>query len=524
MNTRDGAGPVSLVLPEAAVSILDDIRDLVRTGRAREALARVPEIDAFECDNPGLVRIVKGILLADIAEDLGDAASARQATLLLRTVKPERLPETERPKHLYNLGRSHGVCYELKKIPAGVNRALDGDFGEAKRWYRAATGHASASPESKAPLYTNYGILLRTVGRHVEEIEAYDEALKAVPDFAMALWHKAKGLGWYSRLVERPTKRSALVEAWDLIKRSLDAGLEPGHQAKARKELAELERILKEPMAPAHKHTEHVAHSDIEASYIKFCVENRLYLHPCPVHAHEAYQDPLSVRFPTSVKGEFLELRSDSLALIKQEYIAARFLLFCYGFKQPDLSFVDRGTYLPSVQQGDGQIYLQLLILSFRAAYAILDKIAFFLNRFCKLGEGEDRVYFREELFVAHGVLKPELARYDGPQLAALFDLAREFSKGQPLYPLRDLRRKLEHRCVTVRRAQNSVKENGSSASEDGRTYDIPTGGLTDNGLYESTVRLLRAVRAAVFYLFYFVRKSDEPKLAEGTAPARQRA
>jgi hypothetical protein len=68
------------------------------------------------------------------------------------------------------------------------------------------------------------------------------------------------------------------------------------------------------------------------------------------------------------------------------------------------------------------------------------------------------------------------------------------------------------------------VKENGSSASEDGRTYDIPTGGLTDNGLYESTVRLLRAVRAAVFYLFYFVRKSDEPKLAEGTAPARQRA
>jgi hypothetical protein len=305
------------------------------------------------------------------------------------------------------------------------------------------------------------------------------------------------------------------LEAWQLLKKALEGGLDPGHQAKAREELAELERILKEPKAPAHKHTEHVAHSDIEASYIKFCVENRLYLHPCPIHVHEAYQDPLSVRFPTSTKDEFSELRSDDLALIKQEYIAARFLLFSYRLQQPDLSFVDRGTYLPSLREGSGQIYIQLLIVSFRAAFAILDKIAFFLNKFCRLGEEENRVYFREELFVADAALRPELARYDGLQLAALFDLAREFSKNQPLYPLRDLRHKLEHRCVTVRRAQNSVKENAPSASEDGRAHDIPTGGLTDNDLYESTLRLLRAVRAAVFYLFYLVRKSDEPPRAE---------
>jgi hypothetical protein len=261
------------------------------------------------------------------------------------------------------------------------------------------------------------------------------------------------------------------LEAWQLLKKALEGGLDPGHQAKAREELAELERILKEPKAPAHKHTEHVAHSDIEASYIKFCVENRLYLHPCPIHVHEAYQDPLSVRFPTSTKDEFSELRSDDLALIKQEYIAARFLLFSYRLQQPDLSFVDRGTYLPSLREGSGQIYIQLLILSFRAAFAILDKIAFFLNKFCKLGEKEDRIYFREELFLADAVLRREFAKYDGPQLAALFDLAREFSKDQPLYPLRDLRRKLEHRCMTVRRVENSAKENSASAREDRLTY-----------------------------------------------------
>jgi hypothetical protein len=512
MNTRDSEGPLSLVLPKAAEPILTAIRDLVRMGRAGEALARVPEIDAFESDNPAMVRILKGTLLADIADDLADAECASQALLLLKSVDPERLPETARPKHLYNLGKSHDVCYELKKIPASVSRSLDVDFGEAKRCYRAAMALGSPSPESRAALYTNYGILLRTVGRHVEEIEAYDEALKAVPDFAMALWHKAKGLGWYSMLVERPTKRSALLEAWHLIKRSLDAGLEPGRQTKARKELAELERILKEPKAPAYKHTQHIAHSDTEANYIKFCVDNRLYLHPCPVHIHEAYQDPLSVRFPTSTKEEFLELRSDALALIKQEYIAARFLLFSYRLHQPDLSFVDRGTYLPSLREGSGQIYIQLLILSFRAAFAILDKIAFFLNKFCRLGEKEDRIYFREDLFLAGAVLRREFAKYDGPQLAALFDLACEFSRDQPLYTLRDLRRKLEHRCLTVRRVQNSVKENRASASEDALARAKAADEPTDNELYENAVCLLRAVRAAVFYLFYFVRKSLEPR------------
>jgi tetratricopeptide (TPR) repeat protein len=502
---------VSLVLPKAAKPIVAGIQDLITAGRAGEALARVSEIDAFECDNPAMVRILKGMLLADIAEDLGDGALAMQAVLLQETLEPARLPKTARALHLYNLGKSHHVCYDLRKVPAGVKRSLDGDFGEAKRCYRAAVALGSPSPESKAALYTNYGSLLRTVGRHVEEIEAYDEALKAMPDFAMALWHKGKGLCWYAKLVERPTKRSAQAEAWYLIKRSLEVGLEPGRQAKAEKELAELGRILGQPKSPAEKHTEHIADSDVEATYIKFCVENRLYLHPCPVHAHGAYQDPLSVRFPTSVKGEFLELRSDTLALIKQEYIAARFLLFCYRSKQPDLSLVDRGTYLPSVQQGKGQIYVQLLILSFRAAYAILDKIAFFVNKYCRLGEEENRVYFREELFLADAALRAELVRYDGPQLAALFDLAREFSKDQPLYPLKDLRHKLEHRCVTVRRAQNSAEGEDWNHGEDGRARTMPPHGLTDSDLYGSTLRLLRAVRAAVFYLFHFVRAWEEP-------------
>jgi tetratricopeptide (TPR) repeat protein len=515
MSGKSGTVHVSSALPGAAKAAIAKIRDLTGAGRAADALPCLAELDAFRNYNPRMVDLAKGTLLADIAGDLEDLECASRAVLLMKGVDVQSLPQAAKAKYWYNLGNAYGALYNAKHIRAGVQRALDGAFKLAKRCYLEAMKLPASPREFKAPLYTNYGIKLRTVGRCVEEIEAYDEALKAVPGFAMALWHKAKGLCWYSNLVDRPYKRSARQEARRLLKRSLTAGLEPGRRAKAEKDLAELDRILGRPKTPAHKHAVHTAHSAIESKYIKFCVQNRLYLHPCPVPSHQAYLDPLSVSFPTSVKGEFLEFRSEPLALIKQEYVAARFLLFCYRLEQPDLSFIDRGTYLPSVEKGDGQIYLQLLVLSFRAAYAILDKIAFFLNKFCRLGEEEDRVWFRGELFVVDGVLRPELARYDGPQLAALFDLASEFSKDQPLYPLRDLRRKLEHRCMTVRRAQNSGRRDDASAIEDGRTLGIPADGLTDNDLYEDTVRLLRAVRAAVFYLFHFVRKSVEPPRGE---------
>jgi len=87
------------VLPKAAKPIVAGIQDLITTGRAGEALARVSEIDAFERDNPAMVRILKGMLLADIAEDLGDGALARQAVLLQETLESARLPKTARALH-----------------------------------------------------------------------------------------------------------------------------------------------------------------------------------------------------------------------------------------------------------------------------------------------------------------------------------------------------------------------------------------------------------------------------------------
>jgi hypothetical protein len=369
------------------------------------------------------------------------------------------------------------------------------------------------STESTSLLYTNYGILLRDVGRHVEEIEAYDDALRATPNFGMALWNKATGLRWYSKLVDPPTERSALVEARHLLKLTLKAGLGAARQAKVKEELAKLDHVLGQPKAAAHRHTHHVAHSAIEKKYIKFCVANRLYLHPCPVTAHEAYRDPLSVRIPTPEPNEYLELRSNALALIKQEYIAARFLLFAYRCHAPDLSFVDSGTFLPSVEHRKGQIYAQFLIFSFRAAYSVLDKIGHFLNDFCRLGDKSDSVRFQEDLFLKKGSLREGLRKFDGTELSALFDLAREFSKEHPLFSLRNLRNKLEHRCVALG-GQPTEREGKTTIEGDAHSRTVVYD-LNEDDLYEDSLRLFKAVRAAIFYLFYFTRTSIQKRIKE---------
>jgi tetratricopeptide (TPR) repeat protein len=334
---------MSETLSPAAKEAIREIYQLIRAGNMSDALSRLGLFEYLCRGEPGILNENEGAILIDIGKTSGSTDSVRRGISLLTATNVADLTGRAKSAHWYNLGNGYAEIYYAKKMTARTHRALDADFRLARECYRRAIAVPAFSAETKARLFTNYGILLRTVGRHVEEIEAYDTALDAVPGFAMALWHKSRALRIYSRLVERPTKGSALLEAWNLLKKCVESGLEPVYQAKAEKELAELDRVLTQPEAHAHRHTAHVANSDIEAKYIKFCVDNRLYLHPCPVDVHEAYQDPLSVRFPTSVKDEFFELRSDELALIKREYAAARFLLFILPISRTRL--VIRGSW-----------------------------------------------------------------------------------------------------------------------------------------------------------------------------------
>lgn len=510
MSTAEGNLPNSLALPLAAKAVVDKIRHLIFTNRAAQALPLVYELDKYAQARPTAVALAQGVCLADIAEETDDAECARRAVSTMERVNASSLPEAAKCQHWYNLGNAHSTSFRIKRIAPGIRRALDSNLIEAKAAYqRSIARSADVGRESRARLHTNYGHLLRRLGRYVEAIESFDQALTQVPDFGMALWGKGTCMSWYSTLVQPPYKRTALVEAWKLWTLSIEKGVEPGKDAKVRDELHRLEKALHGPPDLTHAHAEHRADSEIEARYIRFCVENRLYLHPCPLESHEAYLDPLAVRFSIPGTDQAFELISENLSELKREYASARFLLFAYKENWPDLRFVDRGLFLPSLDAREGSMHQQLLNLAFRSAYSILDKIAYHLNNYCRLRIKPERISFNDRLFLERGALRAGLSGYDGLQLAALYDLSRELSLGEALCKLRNLRNKLEHRLGVLSCAEPPEKAEQIRAIADRTSSERSS--VTESELYSETFQLIRAVRAAIFYLFWFVQKTAAP-------------
>jgi tetratricopeptide (TPR) repeat protein len=483
---------MSLRLPRSAKPVVSTILKLMRDGRAAEAASELANLDRFEADNPMPFKLLKGQLQIDLGAEMGDVRVVAAGLGLAASVSPEHLPAEAVCSYWYNLGNGHSALLSLKKLPPGIRRAQEESFRQAKRAYRTAMASPTTDQETAARLYTNYGNLISSVGRHVEAIGAYDNALEHKPEHAMATLNKGTALCEYSNLVGPPTKRSVLIEAQKLLTQSVGFGLDATPSKTARRYLTKLEQIIGPPKAPSgHKKNDEHSWSEIESEHVAFCLGNRLYLHPCPLTSHRSWMDPLAVAFPTENKREQFELVSDELAVLKQEYVAARFLLFTYRTQMPDLRFVNEGTFLPRMDRKSGDIYAQLLVLSFRTSYSILDKIAYFMNHYCAVGLKEREVYFREELFLQKKSIRPQIARYDGDQMAAIYDLCAEFSWGSDLSGLKKMRHHLEHRCVAI----DSL--GGTS--------------LESESLYQDALKLLQIVRAAIFYLYFFVRRNERP-------------
>lgn len=57
----------------------------------------------------------------------------------------------------------------------------------------------------------------------------------------------------------------------------------------------------------------------------------------------------------------------------------------------------------------------------------------------------------------------------------------------------------------------SSLTEQPVEGAREMLTAGVAAEGLTDIELYANALQLVKVVRAAVFYLFYFIRRSAEP-------------
>ncbi|GLR89776.1 LA2681 family HEPN domain-containing protein [Bradyrhizobium iriomotense] len=379
-----------------------------------------------------------------------------------------------------------------------------------------APGFEKLSALRRCQILTNLGNQLNTLGRCVEAVAVWTRALSIDPKFGMARGNRGSGLTRYaSSLYDNGHRGLFLFRAHE----DLHAALSP----KARYVGPEGEGAIKffagvkKRIEPAI-HLDHaksikweghrIGRSASERQYRRWTLHQGLFLNPLnDLGPHSiAAIDLLSLPSFTSNLGEPPSLIA-FFDQMKQEFVSGRWLLF-EGLHSDAVHFSDRDVVLyNTLDYPSYSLAVEKVKAAFRIVYSVLDKVAFFLNDYAKLGIPAHRVYFRtiwyEKSDPARSV-RPEFLQSKNLPFRALYWLAKDLfdpalkdtmePDAKELYTIRN---HLEHSYLRVH--EILIRKQPSAAPDpwtDRLAYSV-----SRSELNAKTIQLYRMARAALIYL-----------------------
>lgn len=341
---------------------------------------------------------------------------------------------------------------------------------------RAVThpGFAGLHAVRRCQILTNRANQLSTIGRFIDAIECWDEALGIMPDFALALANRGHGLGHYGSMLANG-RQSAIchLHAHDALAAAIapQSFFDSTYPSEVREQIQaavlkyttmldlEATRSAQDLDGPS------LGRSGAERDYRNWCLRNRLFLNPINdlgSHAAAASDDvvlpPISERLgdrpgrftPPPIVGFFNQL--------KQEFASARFMLH-EGLNSTTDHFSDRGVRLfDTLDFPQHSLSSERVRTAFRVGYSLLDKVAFFIDHFWQLRKDTKQISFRN-VWMVEG--KPRLldrfcACPNWP-LRGLYWISKELFDEQlkqttssDARELHDIRNALEHRYIQV--------------------------------------------------------------------------
>ena len=356
----------------------------------------------------------------------------------------------------------------------------------------------------RCQILTNLGNSLNAVGRPIEAIEMWDEALKITPIFAMARGSRGKGLLYYSGALYDVGHRGIfLMQAkkdylkaispqslWDSV---YPSEVHEEFQQKANEIEEYLQRHFDESKFEPYNWP--LGTTENEQRYRKWRLEHRLFLNPLndlkawPIAAHDIFHLPSHV-CRIDERPRFVQLY-DSL---KQEYVAACLLLY-EGIQAKSEHYADKGNLVFDHRDGSiGGARIEKQKMAFRSAYSILDKVAMFLNEYYNLGKDSRRLNFRTVWHDGRKIssrIPQKNWRLRGLHALSIDLFDNEFKETALPHSelINDVRNAAEHRFLQV--------------YEDGTVLDSDhiTSRVTSSELYRMALRMLKIARAALIYL-----------------------
>ena len=421
----------------------------------------------------------------------------------------------------YNLANGYSSLFSIDVSRNNVRVILPFDYlNKAKKYYLEAIKHIDENVDSSlvTQIYVNYGNCLDSIGRHIEAIEAYENALNITPDYPMAIGNKGMCL---VRLASNSGEYNFQIYnvAYQLIQKAINSELND----KAAKQHFQLESdyILKKIGKSnlirnnliGEKHEQRHETHNFKDYYSNFCLKNRLFLnsHGFYCKCDDGIGDPLAIlKLILPVTDEVKpHILSSYLNQLKQEYVAARYLFVESQYKNEDLKAIDAKVIIvDTLDYSLNNIYLELLKSSFRIVYGVLDKIALFLNEYLELGNSVSKVGYKNiwysKLDYNKGISN-KLSGVKNYALLALYDIRRDLIYKDDDPSLSDIRNSLEHRFIKIVLKNFNRNKIVAEYQDDILFFD-------EEILVERTLELFKLVRSAIIYLVNVVYLEENKK------------
>lgn len=472
--------------------------------------------------------------LIDMAADSARPDSTDRAFEFLDQLAARPLrPDSQATLHYFRANAWHNRAAEQGTLQtwAWEQPALQEEILELRRAVRHA-GFGDLPRIRQWQIRTNLGSKLSIVGRTIEAIEQWDGVLAEEPRFGKAAGNRGQAFLNYARGIEDTGHVGALLTE---AHASLSRAIAPGTMHEADMErvvalyqsgIADIESYLAVEEARAVISREFpLGASPEEVDYRQWCLRERLFLNPLndmgalSIAARDilllpGVSESSPSALPPPVFGFFNQM--------KQEFVSARYTLYA-GQNATEPHYSDKDVKL--INTLDYPAYglaAERVRMAFRAAYSIMDKVAFFLNAYTFGHSDLHRVSFRSVWYDGLDRKKGLIARlgqHPNHAMRGLFWLSKDFYEEEfkkvmdpDAEQMAFLRNQLEHRYL-------QLHDMGAGQDESGSAQPDLRFSLARHDFNARTLRLFRYARAALIYLCMSVRSEErmrEPPAGAG--------
>lgn len=373
-------------------------------------------------------------------------------------------------------------------------------------------------------IYTNLGNALSGIGRYIEAIYCWDQALETDSDFSQAKGQKGIGLFHYARShYDLGHSASLLRVAYKQITEALEGNLFPNMRDRFVNYQNKVEELFKPGELENRQDFEEYSLGDTEKEkeYQIWCLNNTLFLNSLNDITSKsiAGSDILHLGSVTSEDSNRIVSSVGFFNRLKQEYISARYLLY-KGIHGEGVHFSDKEVYLENtLDYPSYSLNTEKTRTSFRIAYSLFDKIATFIQHYFDLSHIEDPgPHFDQVWYKSRGKndLAPEFKKRENWALRGLFWLSKDLEYSNSMYvedslepgaeELRSLRNKLEHEYVKLH------DDLWTGSVSDKSVEDELAKSLYLSTFKEKTMKVLQKTRAGIIYLALAINEEEGRK------------